>query len=99
MDYAAAVGAFETLTNIGAVFQDLGNGKRAFGQAVGQGFAFQKFHDKVVGAVLVADIVKSADVGVVQGRDSAGFAIEALFGFGTLRKMVWQDLYRDSAIQ
>ena len=39
-----------------------------------------QFHDEVVGA----DVLELADVGVVEGGDGAGFALEALseFGFG-----------------
>jgi len=36
---------------------------------------------------------------MIERRDGASFAVEALFGFGALRKVVGQDFYGDGAIE
>jgi hypothetical protein len=46
----------------------------AFGNAAGKRGAFDQLHDEVIRA----DVVKLADVGMVQRGDGAGFTIEAL---------------------
>src|SRR5580658_11110072 len=47
----------------------------------------------------MADIMHSANVGMVQRRYGVGFAIETLPGLGIVREMTWQDLDRDRAVQ
>ena len=42
-----------------------------------QRFAFQVLHDEVGDAILLADVVQSADVRMIELRDGAGLAIEA----------------------
>ena len=59
----------------------------AFGQAVSQRLTFQVLHDQVVDAILVADVVQRADVGMVQGRNRARFPVEALPGLRVFRKV------------
>src|SRR5262249_7461421 len=44
----------------------------------GERFAFDAFHDEVVHAVLMPDIVEDADVGMIQAGDGLGLALEAL---------------------
>ena len=47
--------------------------QRAIFQPVGDGVAFEQFHHQVVGA----DVVKRADVGMIQRRNRTGLALEA----------------------
>ncbi len=51
---------------------------RAFAQAFRQSFAFEKLHHQVIGAILRSDVVEMADVGMVQRRNGAAFALHAL---------------------
>ena len=48
-------------------FKTCSMGIRALVQTVCQGLTFQVFHDQVVDAVLVANVVQCANVGMVQG--------------------------------
>ena len=63
-------------------------------QPVGQCLSFQKFHHQKVDSILVPYVVQRADVGMVQGRDRARFAVESLLGFKVVRKMSRQNLDR-----
>ena len=99
MDYAVFVRTIKTLANIGPILQNLCHWQRTFGQTVRQCLPFQKFHDQVVGAILMANIVQRANIRMIERRDGTGFAVEALLSFGTLRKMVGKDFDRDRAIE
>ena len=99
MNHTTAMRAFQTLADIGPVLQNLRNRKRAFGQTIGQSFTFQKFHDQVVGSILMANIVERANVGMVQGGDGSRFSVESLLGFGVLGQMVGKDFYSDGAVE
>ena len=81
MDHATAMRTLQSFTNFHAEPQHLFERKRAAEQAVGESFAFQKLHDQEVDAVLCADVVESANVGMIQGRNRARFAVQALSGF------------------
>ena len=80
VDHAAAMRFIESLADVDGVSQDLIDGQRPFAQAIGQGLALQVFHHQVIGAILVADVVERADVGMIHGRDRPRFLVEALFG-------------------
>lgn len=68
-------------------------------ETIGQGFALQKFHNSVINFTLVTDIVECADIGMVQRRNGAGLAVEALFGLRILRQMGGKNLDGDSAVE
>src|SRR5215470_17459085 len=68
-------------------------------QAVSEGLTFQVLQHQEVDAVLRTNIVKSADVGMIQRRNCAGFALEALPGLGILREMRGENLDRNRAVQ
>ena len=46
-----------------------------------------------------ADVVKMADVRVIQRRDGTGFALEAVLKFGTGGKMRGENLDGDGAVE
>jgi hypothetical protein len=56
-------------------------------------------HHQKVGAILRTNIVKRADVEVVQARYGLGLALQPLFGFGALRTMRGENLDRDRALE
>src|SRR5271169_4586614 len=76
-----------------------GSRQRAFSQPFGQGFAFEVFHHQVIGAVLGADVVEMADVGMVQRGNGAGLALHALLQFGRRRKTGGKNFHRHGAIK
>ena len=97
--HPAAVRLFESFTNLDSVLQNLRHRQRPLAQTVRQSLALQVFHHQVVDAILAADIVQSADVGMVQRRNRARFPIEALLGLGVLGKMRGKNLDGDSSIE
>ncbi len=64
-----------------------------------QGFAVDKLHRDVVGAVALADFVDMRDVGMVERRGPLCLAHKALHAITTRRHFSGQDLQRDSAIE
>jgi hypothetical protein len=64
----------------------------------GQGLTLQKLHHQIIGAILRADVIEMADVGMVQRRDGASLAFHALFQLRRRRKMRSQNFYRHGAI-
>ena len=99
MDHTALMRLLQALADLDAVLQHLIGRQRPFHEAIAQGLAFEVFHDQEIRPVLVADVMKGADVRVVQGRNRAGFALQALLCLEIGRKMRRQDLHRHGAIQ
>ena len=99
MHKTLAVGGVEGIGNFQGVARALLEGQRALPQAVLQGFAFQAFHHEKIDAVLAADVIKRADIRMLQRRNRLGLALETLPGFGIIRKTGGQDLDRHSAVE
>ena len=92
MHHAAAVRFIQRVGNLCGILKNLFQRQRAFEQARGQRLAFQILHDQEINAVLLADIVQHADVGMIQARDNFGFALEALAQSRVAREMRRQNL-------
>ena len=99
MDDAVAMSALEAVANFSADTSELLERKRAFFQTIGESFTLEIFHDDVANAVLFADVVELADVGMIQGRDGAGFAFEACVRFGFFGEMFGENLDGDGAVE
>ena len=99
MHDAAFVRPFQPLTNFNTVLQNLLSRERALRQAVSQRLPLQKLHNQEVDAILMADIMQSANVGMVQRRYGAGFVVETLPGLGIAGQMTREDFDRDGAVQ
>src|SRR5678815_2919902 len=56
--------------------EGLVEGQRAVLQSRGERLPFQVLHDEEVDPILVADVMESANVGMVQGRNGAGSPLE-----------------------
>ena len=73
--------------------------QRAAGDAVLQRQAVQKLHGDEGLAVLLADVVNGADVGMVQGGGGLGFALEAGEGLRVAGNFFGQEFQGDEAMQ
>ena len=73
--------------------------QRALFQSLSQGLAFQKLHHQIVGAILRADVVELADVGMIQRGNGPGLALHALFQFRRRRKMRGENFDRNGTIE
>ena len=99
MNDAATVGFVEAVGDLRAELQNLVEGEGAFFEALGEGLAFDALHDEIVDAILMADVVEHADVGMIEAGNSFGFAFETLFLHGIGRKMRGKNLDGDSAVE
>src|ERR1039458_1417884 len=99
MDHTFFVRCLQAFADFDSAFQTLCWRQRPFDQAICQRLAFQKLHYEIVHSLLMADIMQSADVRMVEGRNSTCFAVEALFGFRIVRKMCGQNFYGDGAVE
>ncbi len=84
------VGFLQTLRRFRfAYFSNCSGGKRPLPQTIGQSLAFEKFHDQDNRLHPGGRHRERADIGMIQRRDGARFAIEALLwlrGFRTDEK-------------
>ncbi len=99
MDDARAVGLVERVRDLDADPERLLLRQGALLQPVGERLAFEVLHHQVVDAVLLADVVEGADVGMVEGGGGAGLTLEARAAVGVLGEVRGQDLDGDGAVQ
>ena len=78
---------------------DLVERQRALLQAIGEDLAFEQLHHQEVRVALVPDIEERADVGVVEGGDRLGLALEALAALLVLGEGGGEDLDGDAAVE
>jgi hypothetical protein len=64
-----------------------------------QGLALEKFHGDEGAPIVFINFINRADVGMVQGRRSFGFAPEAAKSFGILCDRIGKEFERDKASQ
>jgi hypothetical protein len=78
MDDALAMRGPERVGDLGADLQHVIQGQRAPLEACRQRLAFEQFQDQIVGVLMTTDVVKRADVWVIERRDGSRLAFEAL---------------------
>ncbi len=61
--------------------------------------AIQKFHGNEAQALVLANFVNGADIGMVQGGGGSGFAPEALERLGVTRHIIGQEFQRNKTAQ
>ncbi len=72
---------------------------RAARDGVFQRLAFQIFHGDEGGAILLADIMDRADVGMIQGRGGLRFALKARQRLRVLGNLIGQKFQRHEAVE
>ena len=77
MNNAVIVCRDQRISDLPGVLQCIVHTKRAHGDAVVERLTLDVLHDQEVRAVLVADIVQGADVGMVETGNGVGFTTEA----------------------
>jgi hypothetical protein len=73
--------------------------RRDFRKPRGERLAFQVLHDEIGDAVVLAHVVQRADVWMIELRDRAGLAIEALAELRIQRERFGEDLDGDRALE
>ncbi len=99
MHHAAAMRRYEPLAQLESAPQELIQGQRSLAQPVGQRLPLQVLHDEKAQAILRADVVKVADVRVVQGGDGPRLPLEPLPGHRFVRQVGREDLDGDRPIE
>ena len=94
MDDAARVGGLEGEGDASGIAQRLTDRQRTARQALGERVAGHELHDEEMRVAFLAGLVNRGDVGVVQGRERPGFALEAGQSIGVGRQLLRQDLDR-----
>ncbi len=77
VDDAGFVGGFEPGGDLASSSQGLVERERAVVEPLGQVFAGNELHGEEMGFLILVYAVDAGDVGVVQARQEAGFAVEA----------------------
>ena len=78
MNYSCAMSFVESVGYLCRVAQHLIGWQRTFDQTIGERFAFDQLHHQIIEPVLMAYVVKSADVRVIETRHCSRFALESL---------------------
>lgn len=78
MHHTSLMGPIQRIGDLDGIPQGLVQWQRHFPESLGQRLALQVLHDEEVHALVLADVVESADMQMVQTRDGARLALEAL---------------------
>ncbi len=89
----------EPVHNLNPVFERRVEWQRAFLQPLGQRLAFDVLHNEVIDTVLLAYVIKRADVRMVELRNRLRLAFEACLAFGALGEMLGEDLDGDGPVE
>ncbi len=92
VDDALLVGDLEGLGDLAADASGVGDGDRPLGDALGEVLALGDLHDQEALSVDVLEAVDAGDVGVGEGGEDPGLALETLQPLGVLGEGVGQDL-------
>ncbi len=99
MNDAFGMGGIERVRDLDAEVEDEVDGQRLAVDAVLERLSFEKFHGQKGPALLFADVIDGADVGVVQSRGSAGLAAEPVEHRKLAGDLIRQEFERDEAAQ
>jgi hypothetical protein len=99
MDDAPGMRGGKAARYLDAVFDGFPNRKRAGGQPLAQRFPFEQLRHGVGDAVVHADVEDGEDIGMRQGRDGPGLALEPRAPVGIAREERRKDLHGDIALQ
>ena len=95
MDHAFFVRRFQRLRDLSGNLQRLLDRQRAFGNALGQRLARNQFHHQIIHAAGLLEAMDRRDVGMIQCRQHARFALKAGQPLGIVRKARGKDLDGD----
>ena len=99
VDDASGVGRVERVGDFDAQRERHLQFHRTSGDHVLEGHAVQELHDEESAAVVLADVVDGADVGMIQGGGRLGLAAETLQGLMILREIVGEEFQSDETAQ
>src|SRR2546423_11407182 len=89
----------QRIGNLDGISQHFFQGQRSAFEAIGQRLTFQVFHDQEVSMVLLADVVKRADMGVIEASNGARFSHKALMYFRMISQTTSQEFDGHKTVQ
>ena len=99
MDDAVPVSSAQGARDLNRNRQGFGVRQRTAREPSRQCLALEELHDEIRRALLIADVVERTDVGMIELRDRAGFAIETLAKRRVLCQWIEQDFDRDGPLE
>ena len=99
VDDALGVGSFQSIGDLDAIIQELVGGDESLAHSLLQAGAFQQLHHDHRLVVVFFHLINRADIGVVQGRSSAGLALKTLQGTLMARHILGQEFQGYAASQ
>ena len=99
MHDASAMRFAERIRDLNPISKSLFHGKRAALESLGERLPFQILHDEEIDAVFAPNVMKRADVRVVQRRNRTRFAFQTLAELGVIREVSGENFERDDAIE
>jgi len=95
VDEASAMRGIDGIGDLLADTAQLCERDRTRADSIREGLAFQILHDQEINAVSRIQVVKRADVGMLQLGNRFRLTLEALAIVPILSKVIWQELDRD----
>ena len=99
VDDAARVGRLEGVGDLGSEVEKGVQGQRSGAEAIAQGLAVEQLHRDEGPALMLVHVVDRADVRMLEGGGSAGFALQALESLSVLGELIRQELQGDAAAE
>jgi len=99
MDDALNVCGIERIRDLDTEIQELLQRERLAVNVMAQGIAVDELHGDERLAVLLANVINSADVRVVEGGSGMGFSAEAFEGQRILPQIFWKKFQGDCAVE
>jgi len=99
MDDAGSVRGFQSVGDLNPIFQSLIERERSFLQPLRERVSLDVLHDEVIDAVLLADVIKGADVRMIQLRDRFGLTLEARLALGAICEVLEKNFDRHRPVE
>jgi len=99
MHHALAMSLVQRVSDLDGMLQGLVERQGALLQSIGERVSFDVLHDHEIHAILAADVVERADVGMVQAGDGPGFTLETLLELGVVGEVRRRDLDGDRSVE
>src|SRR5271169_487530 len=99
MNDAFSMGGFERVGDLDSQLQHFLKGHRLAGDIVLEGLAVEKLHCNELLPVFFADVINSADVGMIEGGRRLSFAPESLESGGVVGLLTRQEFQCDCTMK
>ena len=99
MNDALGVSSFESVGNFDGVIQNLAGKQGLFVDEMLQSVTVEELHGDEGTALVFADFVDGADVGVIEGRGGLGLAFETKQRFLVVREIVGQEFEGNETVE